>query len=112
MNIAPEPTATVEPLSGSQRLALNDLLTTSWRDEVTQIIELATAFHAADDSDGNDIARRLAVVRRRVVDIETALQRIQSRTYGRCDGCERRIPFEHLELRPEVRFCTTCQHRR
>jgi DnaK suppressor protein len=101
------------PLTTPQRLLLHDLLDRRWRERVVELTELAVQFHAAEAHDPDEVpsvlAQRLAHVRRNLVDIEAALKRLDSRSYGRCDGCERRMPFEQLELRPEARFCFGCQ---
>jgi RNA polymerase-binding transcription factor DksA len=105
------PTATA--LTSLQRVQLRELLDERWRRNVVELTDLAVEFHALDDegAERDEVAYRLAGVRRRLVEVESALQRMQSRTYGRCDGCDRRMPFEHLELLPEARFCRACQPR-
>jgi RNA polymerase-binding transcription factor DksA len=95
-----------EPLTSMQRMMLRDLLDAMWRDHVVQITNLAVRFHT-DESP--DVAAELAGVRRRLVDIESALDRLDARTYGRCDGCDRRIAFEQLEASPARRYCLQCQ---
>ena len=101
----------VPALTHVQRVQLRELLDEHWRHNVVELTDLAVEFHAFDDEgdERDEVAHRLAGVRRRLVDIESALQRVQSRTYGRCDGCDRRMPFELLELRPEARYCRACQ---
>jgi DnaK suppressor protein len=100
------------PLSTGQRLGLRDLLDEEWRAQVRQLTGLATAYHSAERAGDGDaaeeLARALAVVRRRLVDVEAALSRLDSGSYGRCDGCERRMPIEQLELQPLARFCLRC----
>lgn len=113
---APIPEATrpaASPLSVAQRMCLRDLLDDEWRAQVRQLTGLATAYHSAeralDDRAVAELTMALAVVRRRLVDVEAALARLDSRTYGTCDGCDRRMPFEQLEMNPLARFCATCQ---
>jgi DnaK suppressor protein len=103
------PTAIV--LTSMQRVQLRQLLDESWRQYVVELTDLAVEYHAFDEEgpERDEVAYRLAGVRRQLVEVESALQRMQSRTYGRCDGCDRGIAFEQLELRPEVRFCRACQ---
>jgi RNA polymerase-binding transcription factor DksA len=92
---------------------MRDLLDEQWRHCVVELTDLAVEFHALDDDVDpevrDEVAHRLAAVRRRLVEIEAALQRIQTRTYGQCDGCDRRLPFEQLELEPASRYCVTCR---
>jgi RNA polymerase-binding transcription factor DksA len=101
----------VPVLTHVQRVQLRELLDERWRQRVVELTDLAVEFHALDDesADRDVVAYQLAGVRRQLVDVESAMQRFQSRTYGSCDGCDRRLPFEQLELRPEMRYCRTCQ---
>jgi hypothetical protein len=98
--------ATVPVLTPSQRIALRDLLDQLWRDKVLDITNLAVRFHSDEDP---DVAARLVGVRRRLVDIEAALARLDSGSYGLCDACDRRMPFEQLEADPETRYCRRCR---
>jgi len=104
----PAATAVALPLTPNQRIMLRDLLHESWRALVVDITNLAVRFHTREEP---AVARRLAAVRRRLVDVEAALERLDSGSYGRCDGCERRIPFELLEAAPDCRYCRRCQPR-
>jgi len=47
-----------------------------------------------------------------IADTEHALQRLHASTYGRCEACGARIPFERLEAIPSARLCVACQGRR
>jgi len=104
---------TSPPLTIAQRMCLRDLLDEEWRAQVRQLTGLATAYHSAEsagDAPGAEqLSAALAVVRRRLIDVEAALARLDSRTYGLCDGCDRGLPFEQLEMNPLARFCTRCQ---
>jgi len=101
------------PLTIAQRICLQELLDEEWRAQVRQLTGLATAYHSAesagDGSAAEHLSAALAVVRRRLIDVESALARLESKTYGACDGCDRRMPFEQLEMNPLARFCTSCQ---
>ena len=44
--------------------------------------------------------------------IESALLRINKRTYGYCTSCGNKIPEERLKAMPYVSFCLECQERR
>lgn len=98
--------AAAAPLTGSQRMMLRDLLHVAWRDHVEQITRLAVRFHAHEDA---GLVTDLAKVRRKLVDVESALDRLESRSYGHCDACERRIAFEQLEADPAGRYCARCR---
>ena len=41
-------------------------------------------------------------------EVQAALQRIESGTYGVCEACEASIPSERLDVLPYVRFCVPC----
>jgi RNA polymerase-binding transcription factor DksA len=114
MQHRPTLTSGAEPLTTIQRMQVRDLLSLRWREQVKLVTDLAVRRHSIDDADPmhtalvNVLDTQLAATRRMLVDIETALKRLDSGSYGRCDGCELRIPFEQLELRPATRFCTRC----
>lgn len=99
---------TSDLLTPIQRMLLRDLLHTTWRDHVSELTDLAVRFHAHEDA---DVAVELAAVRRRLVDVEAALDRLDSRSYGRCDACDRTIPFELLEAEPATLYCRRCRPR-
>lgn len=46
--------------------------------------------------------------RRRLEEIEAALARVESGTYGRCEECGARIAAARLEAEPATRWCVAC----
>jgi DnaK suppressor protein len=105
--------ANADPLSTAQRTRLRASLEQLWHDQVVIIIDLAVQRYATDSEElsiprEDRLDAELATGRRALVDTEAALQRLEAGTYGRCDSCDRRMPFEQLELRPAMRFCTNC----
>jgi DnaK suppressor protein len=54
----------------------------------------------------------LAAGRRRVADLDAALDRIEAGTYGVCAGCGTPIPAERLAARPFATTCVPCASRR
>jgi DnaK suppressor protein len=42
-------------------------------------------------------------------EIDHALNKFESGTYGRCDECGNEIPFERLEVRPQATLCVQCK---
>gem|GEM_PF-665865 len=46
-----------------------------------------------------------------MVKVQNALSRIQSGTYGRCEGCGDEIPLSRLEAKPSVSLCLSCQEK-
>jgi DnaK suppressor protein len=63
------------------------------------------------------IERELAMAcaaraREAIEDIQHALARIRTDTYGACELCGAPIPFERLEAIPQARLCVGCPDRR
>ncbi|NEK58838.1 conjugal transfer protein TraR [Geodermatophilus sabuli] len=52
---------------------------------------------------------RVATLLRTVEEIDAALDRIDTGTYGRCVHCGSAIPVERLEFRPFAAGCVSCQ---
>lgn len=44
-----------------------------------------------------------------LVDIDSALRKIQEGKYGVCEKCKKEIPLEILEVDPESRLCRECK---
>lgn len=42
-------------------------------------------------------------------EIDEALKRIDERTFGRCQNCEKDIPMKRLKAIPFAKFCIKCQ---
>jgi DnaK suppressor protein len=45
---------------------------------------------------------------RRLADVEAALARVATASYGTCERCGRPIPAERLAARPSARTCVSC----
>ena len=71
------------------------------------------SYHMADQ--GTDaMEREMAFARgsksgRFVHHIDEALMRIEDETYGKCFGCNKKIPNARLEVVPHARFCIACK---
>ena len=50
----------------------------------------------------------LEAARRRLADVEAALERWGAGGYGLCEGCGGSIPAERLAARPSARTCVAC----
>lgn len=96
------------PLATAQRIQITQQLHDLWRETVGRLTDLSIRFHSDLGGSADDTSAELTDTRRMLVEIEAALRRLESGTYGRCDACERRIPFERLELRPQHRYCVAC----
>lgn len=42
-------------------------------------------------------------------EIDEALKRIEDKTYGKCQNCEKDIPVKRLKALPFAKFCLKCQ---
>lgn len=48
----------------------------------------------------------------RLADINRALDKIKSGTYGQCENCQGEIGIKRLEAMPEARTCLDCEKKR
>src|SRR3990172_7020366 len=65
---------------------------------------------AALDAAQDEISSQLAEVEsRELANIERALVRIRSGTYGECEGCGNKIPLARLNALPYATSCIECQ---
>ena len=46
-----------------------------------------------------------------LVEIDEALERVKTGTFGLCEGCEELIPKVRLNAVPHARFCVECQRK-
>ena len=44
-----------------------------------------------------------------LIQIDSALQRIESGTFGKCEECDEEIPIKRLRVRPDATLCLNCQ---
>ena len=64
----------------------------------------------ADEAE--EVGNQLAVandLKKRLSEIEIALEKIRNGKYGICEKCGRQIEEEILEIDPESRFCKECK---
>ena len=54
-------------------------------------------------------AALIAVLERRLVDIDAALKSMEKGDYGVCQRCGKPIEPERLEVKPDATMCVTCQ---
>lgn len=54
-------------------------------------------------------AALIAVLERRLSDIQTALKAVEAGRYGTCTRCGKPIEPERLEIKPDATLCVTCQ---
>ena len=85
--------------------------------------DLEALFTASRDSNADDehdpegatigferaqLTALLAAARKRIAEVDEALHRIDTGTYGVCEGCGQPIAAERLEVRPFARRCIAC----
>ena len=85
--------------------------------DVDAVIEAASDVATDDEHDPEgatiafERARVAALVdqaRTHLADLDEALQRLESGSYGRCESCEADIGAERLAARPVARTCINC----
>jgi DnaK suppressor protein len=68
------------------------------------------AADAAFDASGEELASTLAELEsKELAQIERALRRLKSGTYGKCEACAARIPVARLNALPFSTLCIKCQ---
>lgn len=45
----------------------------------------------------------------RLVDVNSALEKIKKGEYGKCEKCNKDIDLERLKVYPEARYCVNCE---
>ena len=54
-------------------------------------------------------AALIAVLERKLSDIDSALRSIDKGQYGTCERCGKQIETERLEVKPDATLCLSCQ---
>lgn len=94
-------------LSQGIRKIEKDTLEGSVRESVGDLTSFA---EAGTDNNERDTALRVASGESDwLLEIADALQRIEIKSYGVCEGCEIVIPVKRLEVFPSARYCIECQ---
>lgn len=85
--------------------------------DLNGVIEASRSSNADDEHDPEgatiaferaQVAALLSGARRRLAELEDALQRLDAGRYGRCERCGSAIPAERLAVRPSARTCVSC----
>jgi RNA polymerase-binding transcription factor len=82
------------------------LLEARWQELLREVTELSLAYHA--DARNRGLACRTIAVRRKLADVEEALDRLAAGTFGRCEQCRMPIPVGLLAAAPDRRYCPGC----
>jgi len=68
------------------------------------------AADAAFDTSGEELASTLAELEaKELAQVERALRRLKSGTYGQCEACSAKIPVARLNALPYSTLCIKCQ---
>jgi RNA polymerase-binding transcription factor DksA len=77
------------------------------------LVDFGTNIDVEDDSDQvEEMGNQLAVaedLKRRLDDVEVALEKIDNGKYGICERCAKPIEEEILDIDPESRLCKNCK---
>lgn len=88
------------------------LLEFHWRARLERVTELSLAYHDAEDAGQLGAAARLlrqAVIERRALaEIEAALSRLGTGSYGTCERCAVAVSPARLTRIPQARYCAAC----
>ncbi len=122
--VEPKP-AKVKPAKPTVDRALRKKLRealVSQRERLLAVVQSAKAQMAAKQTDLADVSDRasegygdelavglMAIEAAQLEDIETAIRRIDDRSYGLCTACGKPIPRPRLEVLPFVRRCLDCE---
>lgn len=68
------------------------------------------AADAAFDSSGEELSSQLAELEaKELVQVERAIRRLKQGVYGKCEGCQTKIPMARLSALPYITLCIKCQ---
>jgi len=89
----------IEEIARNRKVETDDL-----KDTIGDIYDLAD----------NERDRQLSHIlsdrdRKKLVEIDEALERIENKTYGICEECGKRITANRLKIMPFARLCITCK---
>lgn len=73
------------------------------------VVDPADSATGLADADREEASLEVVLAQRERV--KEALARIESGSFGRCIDCDRELPEERLEVRPEAARCVDCQQR-
>lgn len=95
------------------------VLEARWRDRLHEVTELSLAFHDAAASAPErqlgqpsaavrQLMDRAVAARRSLADVDEALARLATGSFGQCESCAAVIPLPALRQLPEERYCSSC----
>jgi DnaK suppressor protein len=89
----------IEEIARNRKIETDDL-----KDEISDLYDLAD----------NERDRQLSHIlsdrdRKKIIEIDEALERIEDKTYGICEECGKRITSNRLNIMPFARLCVPCK---
>jgi DnaK suppressor protein len=92
------------------------LLEARWQERLQEVTELSLAYYdvaeptprANGGTQQRLLLRRAAAARRKLADVEEALERLAAGQFGSCEQCGSAIQAGLLALSPEARYCLAC----
>ena len=111
---------TGEPAARARGPRWRALLEARWQARVREVTELSLAYHVAaaatPGGTGDGAAQpeprallgRTVAARRKLADVEDALGRLATGSFGSCEQCGSAIPAGLLATAPETRYCPRC----
>jgi len=98
-------------LRGNQIAMLRNMLGEQRRFRIDQLTEPAPPPGTMSQPELEVREAVLSSAQLALADVEAALDRMRSGTYGRCVHCGRQLPIERLEVVPQAALCMPCQQR-
>jgi DnaK suppressor protein len=97
------------------------LLESHWRARLERVTELSLAYHDAEEAgpqagdrrltgtqQARPLLRQAVAERRELAEIEAALSRLTSGSFGKCERCGGAMSAVRLTRFPQARYCGTC----
>lgn len=89
----------------------NELRNINYKSEINTMLDVGDEADLADNDLGKEIFQELSDTQKNLLNLViTALEKIESGKYGRCENCGKTIEKKRLSALPWARFCLKCQN--
>ncbi|MBQ0999594.1 TraR/DksA C4-type zinc finger protein [Streptomyces sp. RK62] len=79
-------------------------------ERAARLTQLRALAEAGEEAEAEQLMSGQKETLERVLkEIDAAFARVEAGGYGTCQGCDRPIPAERLEILPYARYCVPCQ---